>query len=124
MREFNFDQFQERAAILEYGGGLNRFSAETAAAREQGLERWQALHFAMEELKRAAKEGKDANGRGPAGAVGHHADALDGQRDAGALPRVQPKPQEEARPLSERQPEAGRDRGALLALRAQRGVSL
>lgn len=124
MREFSFDHFQERAAILEYCGGMNRFSAETAAAREQGLERWQALHFAMEELKRAAKGGEDANGRGLAGAFGHQAHALDGQRDADDLSRVQRGSQEKARPMLEREPQAGRDRGALLALRAQRGVSL
>lgn len=108
MRDFSPDQFTERAAIREYDGGQTRFDAETAAAQEQGIARWQVLQI--------VKEHHDANGRGPAGADGHHADALGRQRDAVSLSRVQPEPQEEARPLPERQPEAGRDRGVLLAL--------
>lgn len=116
MREFSPDQFTERAAIHEYEGNQTRFNAETAAAQEQGVARWQALQL--------VKEHHDANGLGPAGAARHHADALGGQRDADPLSRVQRQPQEEARPLPVGQPEAGRDRGALLALRAQRGVSV
>ena len=124
MREFSLDQFEERSAILEYCGGMDRFTAETAAAREQGLERWQALHFAMTAIKRAEQEARNANRRGPAGAAGHHADALGGQRDADPLPRVQRQSQEEARPVPERQPEARRDRGDVLALRKIHGCSL
>ena len=116
MREFSTDQFTERAAIREYEGGMTRFAAETAAAQEQGVPRWQALQ--------TVKEASDANGRGPAGADGHHADALGGKRDAGDLPRVQPDAQEEARPVPEREPQAGRDRGALLALRKGNGGTL
>ena len=116
MREFSPDQFTERAAICEFDAGMTRFAAETAAAQEQGVARWQALQI--------VKEHEDANGRGPAGAARHHADALGGQRDADPLPRVQRQSQEEARSLPVGQPEAGRDRGALLALRAQRGVSV
>ena len=108
MREFSPDQFNERAAIREFDAGMSRFDAETAAAQEQGVARWQALQL--------VKEHEDANGRGPAGADGHPAHAMGGQRDAHDLSRVQPEPQEEARPLPERQPEAGRDRGVLLAL--------
>lgn len=40
------DAFEERAAIVEYEGGLSRFEAETQAAKEQGLERWEALRYA------------------------------------------------------------------------------
>lgn len=116
MREFSPDQFTERAAIREFDGGQTRFDAETAAAQEQGVPRWQALQL--------VKEHHDANGRGPAGAARHHADALGGQRDADPLPRVQRQPQEEARPLPVGQPEAGRDRGALLALRQGNGGAL
>lgn len=116
MREFSPDQFNERAAIREFDGGQTRFDAETAAAQEQGVPRWQALQL--------VKEHEDANGRGPAGATGHQAHAMGGQRDADDLSRVQRQPQEEARPLPLGQPEAGRDSGALLALRAQRGVSV
>ena len=109
MREFSPDQFTERAAIHEYEGNQTRFNAETAAAQEQGVARWQALQL--------VKEHEDANGRGPAGADGHQAHAMGGQRDANDLPRVQRQPQEEARPVSVGQPEAGRDRGELLSLR-------
>ena len=116
MREFSPDQFTERAAIREFDGGQTRFDAETAAAQEQGVARWQALQL--------VKEHHDANGRGPAGAARHHADALGGQRDADPLPRVQRQPQEEARPLSVGQPEAGRDRGALSSLHMVGGRSV
>lgn len=108
MREFSPDQFAERAAIREFDAGMSRFDAETAAAQEQGMARWQALQL--------VKEHEDANGCGPAGADGHQPHTMGGRRDADDLPRVQPEPQEEARPVSVGQPEAGRDRGVLLAL--------
>ena len=108
MREFSPDQFTERAAIHEYDAGMSRFDAETAAAQEQGVPRWQALQL--------VKEHEDANGRGLAGAVGHQAHAMGGKRDADDLSRVQRQPQEEARPLPVGQPKARRDRGVLLAL--------
>lgn len=116
MREFSADQFTERAAIREYEGGMTRFAAETAAAQEQGVPRWKALQL--------AKEADNANGRGPAGATRHHADALGGQRDAGDVSGVQPGAKEEARPMLEREPQAGWDRGALLALRQGNGSTL
>ena len=116
MREFSPDQFNERAAIREFDGGQTRFDAETAAAQEQGVARWQALQI--------VKEHEDANGRGPAGADGHPTHAMGGKRDADDLSRVQLQPQEEARPLPVGQPEAGRDRGALLALRMGSGEAV
>ena len=116
MREFSPDQFNERAAIREFDGGQTRFDAETAAAQEQGVPRWQALQL--------VKEHQDANGRGPAGADGHQAHAMGGKRDADDLPRVQRQPQEEARPVSVGQPEAGRDRGDVLALWESHGGAL
>lgn len=39
------DAFEERAAIVEYDGGLSRFEAETLAAKEQCLERWEAMRY-------------------------------------------------------------------------------
>lgn len=111
MREFCPDQFTERAAICEYDAGMSRFDAESAAAQEQGLARWQALQL--------IKEHEDANGRGPAGAYGHQAHALGGQRDAVLLPAMQQQQEEEARPVSEREPQAGRDRGVLPSLLIQ-----
>jgi len=35
----DLDRFTERAAIMEYDGGLSRFDAETAAAKAQGYPR-------------------------------------------------------------------------------------
>ena len=116
MREFSPDQFTERAAICEFDAGMIRFDAETAAAQEQGVPRWQALQL--------VKEHEGANGRGSAGAVGHQAHAMGGKRDADDLPRVQRQPQEEARPMPVGQPEAGRDRGDVLALRQGNGGAL
>ena len=48
MRTLDVDQFEERAAICEFDGGMSRFDAETAAAQEQWLARWQAVKFAKE----------------------------------------------------------------------------
>ena len=39
---FDAEIYEERAAIMEYDGGLSRFEAETFAAKAQGLTRWQA----------------------------------------------------------------------------------
>jgi hypothetical protein len=33
----DIDEFEERAAIAEYDGGLSRYQAETLAARAQGF---------------------------------------------------------------------------------------
>lgn len=46
--KINLDQFEERAAIMEFDGGLSRFQAETKAAELQGLKRWEV----MNEIKR------------------------------------------------------------------------
>lgn len=113
---FDIDQFEERASICEFCAGMSRFDAETIAAQAQGVARWQALKF--------VKEATDANGRGSAGGYGHQADALDGQRDALSVPGMQPRSKEENGSMLERQPQAGRDSGALLALRAQRGEAV
>lgn len=43
---FDFDSWNERAAIMEFDGGLSRFAAETAASKRQGLERWEVLRNA------------------------------------------------------------------------------
>ena len=40
---FDRDAFEERAAIMEYDGGMTRFKAETLAAEAQGKTRWQAI---------------------------------------------------------------------------------
>jgi hypothetical protein len=103
---FDLDQFTERASICEFDGGMTRFAAETLAAKEQGMARWQAL-----------KEITDADGQRLAGGHGHQAHALAGERDAHDLPELQRASQEEARPMPECDAQAGRDRGALLSLR-------
>lgn len=45
MLNFDIDAFEERAAIIEFDGGLSRFEAETLAAQAQGVSRWQALEI-------------------------------------------------------------------------------
>ena len=104
--QFDVDAWAERSAIMQFDGGMTRFAAETAAAKAQGLARWQAI-----------KEAENAERGGIAGGHGHSPDAVDRGRNANDLPRVQRQPEEENGPLPERQPEAGRDRGEMLALR-------
>lgn len=41
---FDKGAFEERAAIMEYDGGLSRFRAETEAAKIQGVGRWEAIN--------------------------------------------------------------------------------
>jgi len=103
------EAFEERAAIAEFDGGLSRFEAETLAARAQGLTRWQALR----EIENAERIGNPATARD--------------QRQGGArnaannLPRVQPAPEEEKRPVPGSQLQAGRDSGLLSPLRLANG---
>lgn len=99
---FDIDQFEERAAIHEYDGGMTRFQAETLAAKAQGKTRWEALN----EIR-----------------MGHSAAARDqraeGKRDAANdLPRMQRHAEEQNRSVPVGDVQAGRDRLALLALRA------
>lgn len=116
MADFDLGQFDERAAICEYEGGMTRFAAETQAAKEQGLTRWAAIKL--------HQEAQDAHGRGPAVGAGDQARTLDRKRDENDLPGVQQQPEEEARPLFEREPQTGWDRGALLSLRMGQGGAL
>ena len=113
---FDLDQFEERSAICEFDGGMTRFDAETLAAREQGLARWQAVKF--------AEEARDAHRVGLDEGNGHHADAVARQPHADDMPGVQPAEDEENRPLPERDAQAGRDRGALPPLRGQHGAEV
>jgi len=82
----NLDAFVERAARKEYGCGMSRFQAETEAAQEQGYARWQV----MNELRRTNFE--QAPHLCPE-AFGDSADHL---------PGVQPDPEEQGRPVPER----------------------
>lgn len=100
------DLWQERAAIMEYDAGLSRFEAESRAAECYGTTR----HQMMTEMR-------NADGCGPAGGHGRNAPPLDGKRDADGVPGVQRQPGQENGSVPERQPETGRDRDSLLALR-------
>ena len=42
----DLDAFEERAAIMQYDGGMSRYQAETEAARAQGKTRWEVLDYA------------------------------------------------------------------------------
>lgn len=112
MREFNPCAFEERAAIAEYCGNATRFEAETLAAQQQGVTRWQALKL--------IKEATDANGSGFAGGSRDTDAALAGQSRSDDLSRVQPQPKEEDGSLPERKQDAGRPGVELPPLRAQR----
>lgn len=47
------DRWMERAAIMEFDGGLSRFEAETKAAAEQGVLRREARDAARRALEQA-----------------------------------------------------------------------
>lgn len=95
---FDIDAFEERAAIMEYDGGLSRFEAETAAAKAQGFKRHEAIN-AIRNISQARDPG-----------------SADARNAAGALPRVQPAQAQEKRSVLVGNVPAGRDPMALLAL--------
>jgi hypothetical protein len=76
----DIDAFQERAAIMEFDGGLTRYRAETIAARAQGKRRDEVIN----EIRRRDSEG--ARDRG--------SEVARGQRPS-ALPEMQPAPEKE-----------------------------
>jgi hypothetical protein len=80
---FDVDRFLERAAIMEFDGGLSRYQAETEAAKAQGVPRWQAM-----------KAAHDANIIGNIGGGGDRREANVGN-GSGHLPRVQPASQKQ-----------------------------
>lgn len=86
----NLDAFEERAAIMEFDGGLSRYQAECSAARMQNCSRWEAM-----------KAVKDAERMGNSGQVWDRGKAA--QRDgANHLPRVQSGPEEQTRSVPKR----------------------
>lgn len=113
---FDPDQFEERAAIAEFDGGASRFDAETLAAQEQGVPRWQALQF--------VKEARDAQRGGHSSGSGHSAAPVARKQRPFDLSGVQPAPEEENRPMSERDANVGRDRVALPSLRDERRAAV
>lgn len=96
----DIDQYENTAAWLEYCDGMSRFQAETEAARRQGYQRWEATN----EIRKRHFEGQRDRGQAAGGDATHD------------LPGMQPAPEEEARPVPERDVQDGRDRLALLAL--------
>ena len=107
MSDFCADAFAERAAIMEFCGGLPRFEAETLAAKAQGLTRWQAMGA--------------LNGNG----MGNPEPARDRREPAqrngqGSMPMVQPQPAQQDRSVSERDFPSGRAGVALPSLRGER----
>jgi hypothetical protein len=111
----DFDAFAERAAILEFSAGMTRFQAETTAAQAQGMTRWQALKgLQAYEQEISARNSQRGGDLGKA-AFGNGSDNL---------PGVQSASQEQERPVSVGDVQAGRDRVALLALPERRGAVL
>lgn len=81
------DRFEERAAIMEFDGGMDRFEAETLAAREQGKQRWEAIgHVA----RRVVSEAR------------HQREAMARQSGTNHVPELQPHTTKENRPVFER----------------------
>lgn len=73
MTTLDVDRFVERAAIIEFDGGMDRFEAETLAAQAQGVTRWQA----MQEVRNAERIGNSEQARNHGSAVvGHNANAV------------------------------------------------
>ena len=106
--EFDVDAFDERAAICEYCGGETRFAAETIAASEQGLKRWEAIN---EIRARNSASGGNIRQSAIGDATGH-------------MPRVQPVQEKQNGPMSERVVPAGRRGLELPSLRHGGGVVL
>lgn len=52
MDDFDFDQFNNTAAWLEYCEGLSRYKAEVEAARRQGVKRHDAIRMGNIEGRR------------------------------------------------------------------------
>jgi hypothetical protein len=84
---FCADRFEERAAIMEFCGGMSQFEAETLAAKTQGVTRWQALAM--------VKEFFGENGIRDFEQRGDHREAMAGGSRKDDLSRVQPKPKKQ-----------------------------
>ncbi|WP_157968859.1 hypothetical protein [Tropicimonas sp. IMCC34011] len=104
----DLDRWAERSAIMEFDGGLSRFSAETEAARAQGYQRHEVINAYR---KRNSPSSRDQRQTAARNAACH-------------VPGVQPLSQEEAGRLPERDIQAGRGGLELLALRNERGAVL
>lgn len=82
----DLDAWEERAAIMEFDGGLSRFEAETRAAQSQGKQRFEVVN----EISKRNSAGQRHHGSSPA------------RHPAGNLPRVQSPAAQEVRSVPER----------------------
>ena len=105
MLDLDLDEFEERAAIIEYEGGVSRFEAETLASKAQGYSRHEVMH----EIRK--RDSEKARHSGSAG-IGH---------SASNVPGVQLAPKEKTGFMPQRDVQAGRVGLDMLALRMERG---
>lgn len=99
---FDLDAWEERAAIMEYDAGMSRFRAETMAARQQGVERHEAIRIRNLEQARHQRQADERHG-------------------SDNLPGVQPPKAEKERPVSVGNVSAGWGAGVLPPLRMEDG---
>ncbi|MCU9848941.1 hypothetical protein OEZ60_13095 [Defluviimonas sp. WL0024] len=59
----DLDEWEERAAIMEFEAGLTRFRAETEAARRQGYQRWEIIDALDKRNIGPARDHGEANER-------------------------------------------------------------
>jgi len=104
MTDIDIEEWEERAAIMEFDGGMSRFEAETKAAEMRGRQRWEFVSAIRE---------RDTAGDG-AGAR-----QVAGQQRKDNLPRVQRQQAQEERSVPQRDAQAGWDRGVLPPLRME-----
>ncbi len=82
----DLDQFEERAAIMEFDGGMTRFRAETLAAQAQGKQRREVLdEISKRDSSRQRNHGSTAE-----------------RHSKGFVSTVQSLPEKQERPMPER----------------------
>ncbi len=105
-------ELEERAALMEFDGGLSRFDAETKSAEAQGYTRWQA----MQEVRRE-------NSRGDTQRAGHNG-TTDERDSSHNVPGVQPTSTQQDRAVPERNVHTGSGSLVLSSLPVERGAQL
>ena len=83
---FDIEAYEERAAIMEFDGGMTRFQAEVKAAQAQGLSRWEAIGAISRRLLERER----------------HQRSMAGQSRENDMPGMQRGAKEEARPMPKR----------------------
>ena len=104
----DLDAWEERAAILEFDEQMTRFAAETEAARRLGCRRFEAINAKRDRDSERARDRREAVARD----------------HANDMPEVQRGPEEQDRPLPQRDVPAGRNRMEMLALPVSGGAVL